>query len=93
MKNHGYEFKQNVGRDQRCLAMMLANLNLLARARHTALELPDPRWIAAREAAAKRTQLLRSSGHHHRLRGLSILDRLTRSRHHLYDHARTDANP
>jgi hypothetical protein len=34
---------------------MLASLNLLAFAWHTILELLEPPWIAAREAAAKRT--------------------------------------
>jgi hypothetical protein len=37
------------------LAMMLASLNLLAFAWHTVLDLPEPPWIAAREAAVKRT--------------------------------------
>ena len=55
MKNHGYEFEHNFGHGQRFLAMMLASLNLLAFAWHTALELLEPPWIAAREAAAKRT--------------------------------------
>ena len=35
--------------------MTLASLNILAFAWHTALELLEPPWIAAREAAAKRT--------------------------------------
>lgn len=55
MKNHGYEFEHNFGHGQRFLAMTLASLNLLAFAWHTALELLEPPWIAAREAAAKRT--------------------------------------
>ena len=55
MKNHGYEFEHNFGHGQRFLAMMLASLNLLAFAWHTVLELLEPPWIAAREAAAKRT--------------------------------------
>jgi len=55
MKNHGYEFEHNFGHGQRFLAMMLASLNLLAFAWHTILELLEPPWIAAREAAAKRT--------------------------------------
>jgi hypothetical protein len=54
-KNHGYEFEHNFGHGKRFLAMMLASLNLLAFAWHTALELLEPPWIAAREAAAKRT--------------------------------------
>src|ERR1700674_517696 len=55
MKNHGYELEHNFGHGERFLAMMLASLNLLAFAWHTALELLEPPWIAAREAAAKRT--------------------------------------
>jgi hypothetical protein len=55
MKNHGYEFEHNFGHGQRFLAMMLASLNLLAFAWHTILELLEPPWIAARQAAAKRT--------------------------------------
>jgi hypothetical protein len=55
MKNHGYEFEHNFGHGQRYLAMMLASLNLLAFAWHTVLALLEPPWIAAREAAAKRT--------------------------------------
>jgi hypothetical protein len=46
--------------------MMLASLNLLAFAWHTALELLEPPWIAAREAAAKRISFF--AGHAHRLR-------------------------
>ena len=55
MKNHGYEFEHNFGHGKRFLAMMLASLNLLAFAWHTLLELLEPPWIAALEAAAKRT--------------------------------------
>jgi hypothetical protein len=55
MKNHGYEFEHNFGHGERFLAMTLASLNLLALAWHTALELLEPPWIAARQAAAKRT--------------------------------------
>jgi len=55
MKNHGYEFEHNFGHGERFLAMTLASLNLLAFAWHTALELLEPPWRAAREAAAKRT--------------------------------------
>jgi hypothetical protein len=55
MKNYGYEFEHNSGHGKRFLAMMLASLNLLAFAGHTVLELLEPPWIAAREAAAKRT--------------------------------------
>src|SRR6202051_4219661 len=55
MKNHGYEFEHNSGHGARFLAMTLARLNILAFAWHTALELLEPPWTAAREAAAKRT--------------------------------------
>jgi hypothetical protein len=55
LKNHGYEFEHNFGHGQKFLAMTLAALNLLAFAWHTALELLEPAWKAAREAAVKRT--------------------------------------
>jgi hypothetical protein len=43
------------GHGQKFLAMTLAALNLLAFAWRTVLELLEPPWQAAREAAAKRT--------------------------------------
>src|SRR5271169_1148972 len=55
MKNHGYELEHNFGHGETFLAMMLAALNLLAFAWHAALDLLEPPWQAAREAAAKRT--------------------------------------
>jgi hypothetical protein len=55
MKNHGYELEHNFGHGQKSLAMMLAAFNLLAFAWHTVLELLEPPWQAARQAAAKRT--------------------------------------
>src|SRR5271170_5144843 len=55
LKNHGYELEHNFGHGQRFLAMTLAALNLLAFAWHTVLELLEPPWQAAREAAVKRT--------------------------------------
>ena len=55
MKNHGYELEHNFGHGETFLAMTLAALNLLAYAWHTALDLLDPPWQAARQAAAKRT--------------------------------------
>ena len=55
MKNHGYELEHNFGHGQTFLAMTLAALNLLAFAWHTLLDLLEPPWQAAREAAAKRT--------------------------------------
>jgi hypothetical protein len=55
MKNHGYELEHNFGHGQTFLAMTLAALNLLAFAWHAALDLLEPPWQRAREAAAKRT--------------------------------------
>src|ERR1700683_5235526 len=55
MKNHGYELEHNFGHGARFLAMTLASLNLLAFAWHTVLELLEPPWIGAREAATQRT--------------------------------------
>jgi len=55
MKNHGYELEHNFGHGETFLAMTLAGLNLLAFAWHTALDLLEPAWRTAREAAAKRT--------------------------------------
>jgi hypothetical protein len=55
MKNHGYELEHNFGHGQKSLAMMLAAFNLLAFAWHTVLELLEPPWQAARQAADKRT--------------------------------------
>jgi len=55
LKNHGYELEHNFGHGQTFLAMTLAALNLLAFAWHTLLDLLEPPWRAAREAAAKRT--------------------------------------
>ena len=55
MKNHGYELEHNFGHGETFLAMTLATLNLLAFAWHAALDLLEPPWQAAREAAAKRT--------------------------------------
>ena len=54
MKNHGYEFEHNFGHGEKFLAMTLAAMNLLAFAWHTALDILEPPWIAARQAAAKR---------------------------------------
>jgi hypothetical protein len=55
MKNHGYELEHNFGHGQKFLAMTLAALNLLAFAWHSALDLIEPSWRAAREVAVKRT--------------------------------------
>jgi hypothetical protein len=55
MKNHGYELEHNFGHGETFLAMTLVALNLLAFAWHVALDLLEPPWQAAREAAAKRT--------------------------------------
>jgi hypothetical protein len=55
MKNHGYELEHNFGHGKRFLAMTMAALNLLAFAWHSTLDLLEPPWQAARQAAAKRT--------------------------------------
>ncbi len=55
MKNHGYELEHNFGHGETFLAMTLAALNLLAFAWHTVLDLVEPPWRRAREAAQKRT--------------------------------------
>ena len=55
MKNHGYELEHNFGHGGAFLAMTLTALNLLAFAWHSALDLIEPPWQAAREAATKRT--------------------------------------
>lgn len=54
LKNHGYELEHNFGHGELYLAMTLAALNLLAFACHTALDLLEPPWRRAREAAEKR---------------------------------------
>jgi hypothetical protein len=54
MKNHGYELEHNFGHGETFLAMTLAALNLLAFAWHSALDIIEPPWRAARQAAAKR---------------------------------------
>jgi hypothetical protein len=55
LKNHGYELEHNFGHGETYLAMMLAALNMLAFAWHTVLDLIEPPWRKAREAAEKRT--------------------------------------
>jgi hypothetical protein len=47
--------EHNFGHGQKFLAMTLAALNLHAFAWHTVLDLLEPPWQAALEAAAKRT--------------------------------------
>jgi hypothetical protein len=54
MKNHGYELEHNFGHGETFLAMMLAALNLLAFAWHTAFDIVEPSWQRARAAAAQR---------------------------------------
>ncbi len=60
MKNHGYEFEHNFGHGKQFLAMIMAAFNLLAFAWHSVLDLLEPPWQAAREAAAKRTRFFTS---------------------------------
>jgi hypothetical protein len=55
MKNHGYELEHNFGHGETFLAMTLAALNLLAFAWHSALDIIEPPWQAARQAAATRS--------------------------------------
>jgi hypothetical protein len=55
LKNHGYELEHNFGHGETYLAMTLAALNMLAFAWHTVLDLLEPPWRKAREAAEKRT--------------------------------------
>ncbi len=55
LKNNGYELEHNFGHGETNLAMTLAALNLLAFAWHTVLDLLEPPWRKAREAAEKRT--------------------------------------
>ena len=54
LKNHGYELEHNFGHGENYLAMTLAALNMLAFAWHTVLDLLEPPWRRAREAAGKR---------------------------------------
>jgi hypothetical protein len=55
LKNHCHELGHNFGHGQRFLAMTLAALSLLAFAWYTVLELLEPPWRVAREAAVNRT--------------------------------------
>ena len=55
LKNHGYELEHNFGHGENYLAMTLAALNMLAFAWHTVLDLLEPPWRRARDAADKRT--------------------------------------
>jgi Transposase DDE domain len=54
LKNHGYELEHNFGHGEKYLAMTLAALNMLAFAWHTVLDLLEPPWRRARQAAEKR---------------------------------------
>src|SRR5271157_41030 len=54
LKNNGYELEHNFGHGETYLAMTLAALNLLAFAWHTVLDLLEPPWRKARQAAEKR---------------------------------------
>jgi len=54
LKNHGYELEHNFGHGETHLAMTLAALNLLAFAWHTVLDILEPPWKRAREAAETR---------------------------------------
>ena len=87
LKNHGYELEHNFGHGQRFLAMTLAALNLLAFAWHTVLELLEPPWQAAREAAVKRTSFFAHILIVERLRNLSLLAGFPPIPRHLLDPA------
>ena len=54
MKNHGYELEHNFGHRERFLPMTPAALNLLAFAWHSALDLVEPKWQAARPTVIDR---------------------------------------
>src|SRR5206468_1851357 len=54
LKNHGYELEHNFGHGETYLAMTLAALNFLAFAWHTVLDILEPPWKRAREAAETR---------------------------------------
>jgi hypothetical protein len=56
MKNHGYELEHNFGHGQTFLAMTFAALNLLAFSWHSVLDLLDPKWQQARNAAGTRSR-------------------------------------
>jgi hypothetical protein len=56
LKNHGYELEHNFGHGKQFLAMIMAGFNLLAFAWHSVLDLLEPPWQAAHEAACKRTR-------------------------------------
>jgi len=60
LKNHGYELEHNFGHGETYLAMTLAALNLLAFAWHTVLDILEPPWKRARDAAEKRTSFFAS---------------------------------
>jgi len=60
LKNHGYELAHNFGHGKEFLAMTMATLNLLAFAWHAVLDLLEPPWQAARQAAGKRTAFFSS---------------------------------
>jgi len=60
LKNHGYELEHNFGHGENFLAMTLAALNMLAFAWHTVLDLLEPPWRRARDAAEKRTSFFAS---------------------------------
>ena len=55
LKTNGYNLEHNFGHGKETLASLLVVLNLLAFAFHTVLDLLEPPWQAARQAAVKRT--------------------------------------
>jgi hypothetical protein len=89
MKNHGYELEHNFGHGKKFLAMTLAALNLLALAWHSALDIVEPPWQAARQAAAKRSTYPDLD----ELCGLPLLVGPPQSPDHLHDSPGTAPDP
>ena len=84
-ENHGYELKQNFGHGRTFPAMTLAALNLLAFG--TLYSNCSSPWLAAREAAVKRTSFFAHILHAQRLRPLSVLADPPRIPRHLLNPA------
>jgi hypothetical protein len=56
LKNNGYHLEHNFGHGKQHLAMIFAALNLLAFAFHTACDVSEKLWIAARQAKRSRAR-------------------------------------
>ena len=57
LKRHGYHLEHNFGHGKRTLACMLATLNLIAFALHTACDLVESLWQQARQRLGARRRL------------------------------------